>query len=360
MFQTSPRLPLQSVNMKLPSDEKLWEAATPAKWLEFLKDGKYIYPDFPSEEKSRLSVRDVIQGLWTEGRNLRPTTQLGSIALISMLVSRPLDTILYRCDANIQRPNQDLAAIPEFARWRNTVCDCLDILHWEALSLSAKAGSVEGPLFLHLHLARLTLLTPVRQFFDYIHVTGRNQTTFSSPHNMYTVPESRLQCEEMIRTWVCDDRFKARLSLIHAGAILWHVRRYSSDSFVEPFAVCLAIITLWMYGKHFNYQMTWLHRSTSPPSSIEDEEHSSAISNIREESITNSGDTSRSRHDVVLSSSSTGRPDHHILPRYQRMPKSLQLDRPIDDELVLEFHSLRHKNDTLTRRSIRFVYQPGP
>lgn len=35
---------------------------------------------------------------------------------------------------------------------------------------------------------------------------------------------------------------------MHAGALLWHVRRYSSNSFLEPFGVYAATLTMWAYS----------------------------------------------------------------------------------------------------------------
>lgn len=48
-----------------------------------------------------------------------------------------------------------------YMKWRNSACDCLDILHWSANSNIAKSAGWEEPVVLHLHLARILLLTPV-------------------------------------------------------------------------------------------------------------------------------------------------------------------------------------------------------
>lgn len=45
------------------------------------------------------------------------------------------------------------------SKWRNSACDCLDLLHWAANSTIALRG-VEHATVCHLHTARLILLTP--------------------------------------------------------------------------------------------------------------------------------------------------------------------------------------------------------
>lgn len=51
-----------------------------------------------------------------------------------------------------------------------------------------------------------------------------------------------------MRQWATRDQYKARLSLVHAGAVFWHVRRYSVKSVVEPFAIYAATLILWAYS----------------------------------------------------------------------------------------------------------------
>lgn len=47
--------------------------------------------------------------------------------------------------------------------------------------------------------------------------------------------------------WAIQDQFKAQLSVIHAGALLWHVRRFSTESFMEPFGIYISTLLLWAY-----------------------------------------------------------------------------------------------------------------
>ncbi|KAL1903038.1 hypothetical protein Sste5346_000951 [Sporothrix stenoceras] len=132
---------------------------------------------------------------------------------------------------------------PVLHRWRNGASDCLDVLHWSANARAAQAAGCEHPTVLFLHLARLLLLTPLRS----IQVLADEAATASATEDrgrryLYAQAGSR------VRQWTLHDPYKARLALVHAGALLWHVRRFSSGSFLEPFAVYRATLTLWAYG----------------------------------------------------------------------------------------------------------------
>lgn len=133
-----------------------------------------------------------------------------------------------------------LPGIPSYSKWRNSACDCLDILHWAANSTIAKAAGLEHPTVLHLHVARLVLLTPYQEIRSLATALATNKTRWSK----------RLQAIEWqyIWRWVRHDQYKARLSIIHAGVTLWHVKRYSTNAYHEPTAAFLAVLTLWAYG----------------------------------------------------------------------------------------------------------------
>ncbi|CAK7224625.1 hypothetical protein SBRCBS47491_005612 [Sporothrix bragantina] len=132
---------------------------------------------------------------------------------------------------------------PVLHRWRNGASDCLDVLHWSANARAAQAAGCEHPTVLFLHLARLLLLTPLRS----IQVLADEAAAASATEDrgrryLYAQAGSR------VRQWTLHDPYKARLALVHAGALLWHVRRFSSGSFLEPFAIYRATLTLWAYG----------------------------------------------------------------------------------------------------------------
>lgn len=133
-----------------------------------------------------------------------------------------------------------LPGIPLYSKWRNSACDCLDILHWTANSTIARAAGLEHPTVLHLHASRLVLLTPFREIRSLASSLALERTPWS---------EHRRTIEwHYIWRWVKHDQHKARLAIIHAGTTLWHVRRYSTNAFHEPMAAFDATLTLWAYG----------------------------------------------------------------------------------------------------------------
>jgi hypothetical protein len=131
---------------------------------------------------------------------------------------------------------QWLPANSHFASWRNSTCDCFDQVHWAANSQIASRKGLEKPIILHLHLARLFLLCPYRDIVALAaRVCGRAEVRAS-------------HLNEALLKWLTLDDHKGRLSLIHAGAVFWHLRRYSLGLFYEPFAIYVASLVLWIYG----------------------------------------------------------------------------------------------------------------
>lgn len=133
-----------------------------------------------------------------------------------------------------------LPGISSYSKWRNSACDCLDIMHWEANSTIAKTPGLEHPTVLHLHAARLVLLTPFREI--------RSLATSMALGEIRWREHQRSIEWHYIWRWVKHDQYKARLAVIHAGATLWHVQRYSTNAFHEPMTASLAVLTLWAYG----------------------------------------------------------------------------------------------------------------
>lgn len=144
------------------------------------------------------------------------------------------------CETAIPTGSVWLPGIPSYSKWRNSACDCLDILHWTANSTIAKAGGLEHPTILHLHVARLVLLAPFREIRSLATSLASNRSHWNKRHQT-------LEWQYIWR-WVKHDQYKARLSVIHAGLVLWHVRRYSKSAFHEPAAAFLAVLILWAYG----------------------------------------------------------------------------------------------------------------
>lgn len=131
---------------------------------------------------------------------------------------------------------------PTLSKWRNSACDCLDILHWRANGKAAGAGGLEHPTIMYLHLSRLILLTPVAQI----------QTLATNPSNAnatnIALGRRYTEASNCVLKWAMNDSFKARLAIIHAGALFWHIRRYSRRSFLEPFAIYTATLIIWAYS----------------------------------------------------------------------------------------------------------------
>ena len=172
---------------------------------------------------------------------------------------------------------------PHFAKWRNAACDALDVLHWQASATVGANAGLEHPTVLFLNLARVILLSP----FESI----REMALALSSQKSLTKHQISMTSREIAR-WAQEDCFKARLAIIHAGAVLWHVRRHSLDCFYEPSAVFIATLCLWAYGSVF--ATSGINQVGLPPAIGAHEEA-------------------------------------------EPMPELLQLDRPCDDELVQLF-----------------------
>jgi hypothetical protein len=103
------------------------------------------------------------------------TGELGRVLLIYGLYRRTWEVASYHRDSlsnwipsapGTRAPSPAASGVeawlpgnPIFSKWRNSACDCLDILHWSANSLVASRAGLEHATVLHLHLARLILLT---------------------------------------------------------------------------------------------------------------------------------------------------------------------------------------------------------
>jgi hypothetical protein len=138
-----------------------------------------------------------------------------------------------------------LPDIPTYANWRNSACDVLDILHWHANSVIGVASGMEHPTVLHLHLARVVLLTPYSHIVQLARFRSGEETPISNAELAST--------HAYVRRWAQEDQHKARLAMIHAGVLFWHVRRYSADAFYEPAGVFLATLAMWAYGTFATY-----------------------------------------------------------------------------------------------------------
>lgn len=141
-------------------------------------------------------------------------------------------------DAAIPSSSIWLPGIPSYSKWRNSACDCLDILQW--MVNGTKEPGPEHPIFLHLHTARIVLLTPFREIRSLA-------TSIVTGQIGWTQRQQSMEWHYILR-WIQHDQYKARLAIVHAGSCLSHVRSHSTNAFHEPVAAFLSILTLWAYG----------------------------------------------------------------------------------------------------------------
>lgn len=196
-------------------------------------------------------------------------------------------------------------SLPILSRWRNSACDSLDLLHWNANAIIAKAGGWEHPVILHLHLSRLVLLAPI----THLQTLAAAASARASSRN---VDNSKVEkARSLVAQWALRDQYKARLSVVHAGAMLWHIRRYSVGNFLEPFGIFAATLVVWAYSTMMlfmrRHQNSSSHLASDGPG--QQDSPMEAVAEVEEE------------------------PE----------PSFLHLDRPCDDEMVQTYVRLGHR-----------------
>lgn len=264
-----------------------------------------------------VTVLEALQMLYMEKRHPPSTGGLGTTVLIYAILRRTREAssqhqnklTFWIPNAAVQQstpvtPVEETwpPALPVISRWRNSACDSLDILHWNINGMISKSGGWEPPIVLHLHLSRLFLLTPTQHL-----QTLATEALLNSAVDSAKAAKARSH----ILQWALRDQYKARLSVIHAGALLWHVRRYSSGSFLEPFGILIATLVVWAYSTSVNLARQQ-PQAFNPENSNENDNASSQRSH---------------------------RADLEEDPE----PTFLHLDRPCDDEMVQLYVRLGHK-----------------
>ncbi|KAL5587261.1 hypothetical protein FOVSG1_012397 [Fusarium oxysporum f. sp. vasinfectum] len=274
-----------------------------------------------------VTVLEALHLLYMEKRQPSNLTEFGNIVLIYAVCARTKEAA-YQYGTALSRwtpvahvePRKESVSMTEtwpptlemVTRWRNSACDAFDILHWKANGKAANAGGTEHPTILHLHLSRLYILTPTKHFQKVAASAVLRQNDNELQNNM----EYSEACNH-IQRWANIDQYKARLSIIHAGALLWHIRRYSSNDFIEPHAIYLATLSIWAYSV-FN-----------TPRTESQQEHGDAVSR----SVPASGDRESQGSVGNNEAESEEEPD----------PTFIHLDRPCDDEMVQVYIRLGHK-----------------
>lgn len=208
-------------------------------------------------------------------------------------------------------------SLPVLSRWRNSACDSLDLLHWNANAIIAKAGGWEHPAVLHLHLSRLVLLAPI----PYLQTLA---AAASARFSSRTVDIKKIETARAhIVKWALQDHYKARLSIVHAGAMLWHIRRYSVGDFLEPFGIFAATLVVWSYST----MMLFLKHHGSGPQVSGD-----ALTDLQDGPLPLDNGLIE-----MLSRTSTMETEEDLDPKF------LHLDRPCDDEMVQTYVRLGDK-----------------
>ncbi|KAH7116300.1 hypothetical protein EDB81DRAFT_701895 [Dactylonectria macrodidyma] len=315
-FNCSPLLQLSDATSPLPCPDDLWDHATIEKIAE------------KRQKTDVMSLLEATEILYIEKRLPPNLSDFSHIILIYAILRRTKD-VVYQNQSRLSNwtPNAKIQSrtvaqpTPEtwppslsiISKWRNSACDCLDILHWNANGTAARAGGWEHPTILHLHLSRLLLLTPIKHMQ---HVAAASSPT--APSRGQDDPKYREACSHL-QQWAIRDQFKARLSMVHAGALLWHVRRYSSDGFLEPFAIYIATLAIWAYSVSTQcirgQGETNIAVPNSGPSSSE------------------TNPSQQTPHNIAAGAESDEEPD----------PAFIHLDRPCDDEMVQIYIRLGHK-----------------
>lgn len=202
------------------------------------------------------------------------------------------------------RPQADQAQSTLRSKWRDCACDCLDTVHWRANSKAAGLAGWEHPTILQLHLSRFILLTPVAHIQTLAAMSASSEVSRSETGNTLAVAQTQ------VLQWAVHDQYKARLCLIHAGSVFWHVRHYSVDSIVEPFAIYIAVLVVWAYA----VSMKFLNTHGLPR----------ARERLGDQTRTEAPGSAAHVLDAADAAPERGVPD----------PPFIHLDRPLDDELV--------------------------
>ncbi len=370
-----PHCNMDDARTPLPCSEVLWKAQDAVEWkseyaetetppslcaaLEYLYAKKAIDPRL-SDISQILLINALFQRTWEVGTHIK----------------QPLSEWVPTGKARgfLNTPTKDsfwLPLYPLYANWRNSACDCLDVIHWQAASTVAKASGVEHDLMLHLHLARIILLTPFQEIQDLLFsLIGRvghaSRASFYvhdgsyQPRNLAKLPQIR----KITWRWLREDQHKARLAIVHAGSVFWHVRRYSSVSLYEPLAVYLASMVLWTYG---SYKSAALERdaaansnskpvggpsgpdsdlSTVQPSRVERKLSHSQLAptsayhdpqSTADPIIPPSHPSHASQASAAIPSPASLSEPSSDSDSEDQMPQFIHLDRPCDDEMIQHF-----------------------
>lgn len=302
-LQMRTTLSLSDAKLALPVNEKLWNATTASQCIQLMRSSK-----------SSLDLASSVDGLYTSKKVVADAGEFARILLIYGLHRRLSEVAIYHSqrlshwvpkDQNTPQttimPESPiwLPSVPAFRQWQNLTCDSLDVLHWTANATIGEASGFEHPTVLHLHLARVVLLTPIREIVNLARYLASEKGAKSEVEVMVD--------RQAVHRWALQHQYKARLAAIHAGVVFWHVRRFSANAFYEPTAVAHAALVLWAFS-------AFSSKTATPPGLLGiDKVRDSAFANADPDAECNTSDSESSSDTIIL------------------------LDRPADDEIVQEF-----------------------
>lgn len=205
------------------------------------------------------------------------------------------------------RPDGPIIAEDSLSRWRNSACDSLDVLHWRMNAEIASSSGWEHPCVMFLHLSRLLTLSPVVDL--QVLASDPVMLKYHFQHGGQFSADDLANARTHVVHWAVRDCFKARLCLVHAGAVFWHLKRYGTANTNGPFGVYLATLVLWAY---------------------------STISRISAITSARQSHDNESVSDHVTSLHDPGQVGHEICNLDTDIP-FIYLDRPCDDEMIQQF-----------------------
>ena len=180
-----------------------------------------------------MPLQQVLNSLYVEKQFIRPVSDFAKTILVHAIIHRTWDVARFYGDSlsfwvptasSLENPpphsvsrHRYLATIPQFSSWRNSACDCLDLLHWEALGMSAKAGGLESPVFLALHVARIVLLTPMKELEGLAQAIIHQPRSNLLPHERLPVHLDFEECQEIVQIWAKRDRYPLRCHSAHVS-----------------------------------------------------------------------------------------------------------------------------------------------
>ena len=346
LANSRPLCNMDDARTSLPCTETIWEATSAEEWI-FKTDGMAVTPSLCAALEELYADKAVDSQLSDLSQTLLINALYQRTWEVGTHIKQPLSEWVPTGKARgfLNTPSKDsfwLPLYPLYANWRNSACDCLDLVQWHAASVVAKSSGVEHSLMLHLHLARIILLTPFQEIQDLVlsligRIDDNARASFYvhdgsyQPRNKAKLPQIR----KIIWRWLKEDQHKARLAMVHAGSVFWHVRRYSSQSLYEPLAVYLASLVLWTYGSYKSAALERENQKEGGPSGPDADmsvvQPSHAERHVKELYLeTPDGTTpvanAQQEDDDAESDSSS-----------QDQPEFVHLDRPNDEEMVAHF-----------------------